>query len=433
MSDVTTVPFRRDTFEYLGVDIDGDTVRAHYRLDDLTFTETVTFDDGGTMTDAARAVVDVWYLVAGLSYYKAGAARHINLGTTNVGPAGRELLRACLVEGLGEFAVRNNLWLDDVTIEGGAEPTAVDYASDSTSVLTPFGGGIDSIVTVEELRPHVDQTLFVVSPAAGRFDPLEASAAVTTLPIARASRTLDSAIRTPGPSFFLGHVPVTAMVTLLAATSAVRTGRGGVAMSNEHSASVPNLVRDGEPVNHQWSKSWAAEQLISAAVAERLGRGLTVASVLRDRSELWVAERFAGLTDYHPVFRSCNRAFTHDPAARAANWCGECDKCLFINLVLAPFLPRPRLREIFGHEPLAKIELRPQLATLVGLGLDHKPFDCVGDPDECAGALAAVASDPAYADVPWLAEVAAQAGADRTLSELLEPQGVTGVPQTWIS
>ena len=64
--------------------------------------------------------------------------------------------------------------------------------------------------------------------------------------------------------------------------------------------------------------------------------------MLRPRSELWVAQRFAGLPAYHPSFRSCNRAFHIDPGARRLDTgAAQCDKCCFIDLILAP-VPGPR-------------------------------------------------------------------------------------------
>jgi len=95
-------------------------------------------------------------------------------------------------------------------------------------------------------------------------------------------------------------------------------------------------------INHQWSKSWNAENLIAAALAERVGDELVVASYLRDRSELWVAQVFSELEQYHHVFELQPR-LRQAPGERATQWCGECDKCLFVNLVLAPFLSRPAL------------------------------------------------------------------------------------------
>jgi hypothetical protein len=184
-------------------------------------------------------------------------------------------------------------------------------------------------------------------------------------------------------------------------------------------------------VNHQWSKSWVAEELIARAVRERVGENLVVASFLRDRSELWVAQKFSERSEYHHVFRSCNRAFSQDQTQRLSNWCGVCDKCLFINLVLAPFLSRAQLRSIFNAEPLADPSLEEQLRSLVGIGLDHKPFECVGDPDESAVALVKVAALEEWADVASLGATALLASPDRTIEELLERQGPSRVPAHW--
>jgi hypothetical protein len=424
---------RAELFRYVDLEVSPDTLTAIYELDDRTFVETVTFEGVKSLeSPAVVALAQLWYLIAGLSYYKAGAARRIDVGTTPLGTQGRRLLKAALSDGLGEFAYRNQLPLSDVTIEGrtGVEP--YEPFLDSNRVLTPFGGGIDSVVTVEQLRGHVDQALFVVSPSAGRFAPLEATAAVTGLDVIRASRTLDPQIVRGDDSFFNGHVPVTTMITLLAAVAAVASGRGGVALSNEHSSSVANLRWYNSDINHQWSKSWNAEHLIASAIAERVGDELVVASYLRDRSELWVADVFATLEQYHHVFRSCNRAFTQDPDERASQWCGECDKCLFVNLVLAPFLSRAQLHDIFSSEPLSDPALDAQLRTLVGLGAEHKPFECVGDPDESAVALTEVSRHEDWRDVTALGDLARELGTEQEVDDLLEPQGSSRVPAHWL-
>jgi hypothetical protein len=134
---------------------------------------------------------------------------------------------------------------------------------------------------------------------------------------------------------------------------------------------------------------------------------------------------------FHHVFRSCNRAFTQASGERAQNWCGECDKCLFINLILAPFLSRSALLEIFASEPLANPDLQGQLRALVGVGLDHKPFECVGDPDESAVALKRVSELEEWADVAFIGELAALASPDRDFNELLEREGTSRVPAHW--
>ena len=427
-----TMTRRARRFTYAGLDITDDAITGHFDLDGRAFRETVVLEGAGSLrASPAAAVAPLWYLLAGLSYYKVGAPPLVDLGETPVGPRGVALLRAALVDGLGEYAYRNALTLDDVVIEGGRPSTPAAATLDPSRVVVPFGGGIDSVVSVEALSAHLDQALFIVSPASGRFTVLDETAAVTGRPVLRATRAIDPQVLRADDAQLRGHVPVTAMITLLAAMVAVSTGRGGVVMSNERSASVPNLRVGAREVNHQWSKSLAAEELIGAALDEVVGPPLTVASLLRDRSELWVAQAFSRLPQYHRVFRSCNRAFTQDPAARATGWCGECDKCLFIDLVLAPFVERTALRAMLGVEPLSDPDRLGALAALVGLGEHHKPFACVGDPDESATALAATAHLAAWSDVPALATLASRAPS-APLDDLLEPRGRTRAPAHWL-
>lgn len=430
-----SVPQRAARFTYLHLEIVGSTLRGHYECDGVTYRETVEFSHSlDTNSHAVRAVAELWFLMAGLSYYKARAAHTIDVGSLPLGKAGRSLLQAGVIDGLGEFAFRNGLDLSDVAIVGGDEVVVSEPTVDPLSVLVPFGGGIDSVVTVRALARRLTPALFVVSPPSGLFEPLEETAALMQLPVQRATRTLDPQITSPSAQVFNGHVPVTAMVTLLAVTSAVASGRGGVVMSNEHSASVPNLTHAGREVNHQWSKSFQAERLIADAIAERCGDKLTVASFLRDKSELWVAREFAHSSDVLTTFRSCNRAFRQDRAERAQTWCGECDKCLFINLVLAPFVPANTLDVIFhGRPPIRRRDMEGALRTLVGLGSEKKPFECVGDPDECAVALHVVSEMAEYADCDHLRGIDSELSHDRSLDELLANQGGSRVPAPWLS
>ena len=229
---------RPGTLRYVGLDVEPARLRAHYDLDGRAFTEVVTLEGTGDLTGAsARAIATLWYLIAGLSYYKTAAPGRVDLGTTPVGPRALALLRAAIVDGLGEFAYRNALDLSDVDVVGAAAATPAPIELDPTRVLTPFGGGIDSIVTVETLADDLDQALFVVSPDRGRFAALEAAAAATGRPVVRATRSLDPSLLAGDPAFLRGHVPVTAMVTLLGALAAVASGRGGVVMKTHLSHS----------------------------------------------------------------------------------------------------------------------------------------------------------------------------------------------------
>jgi hypothetical protein len=197
-------------------------------------------------------------------------------------------------------------------------------------------------------------------------------------------------------------------------------------MSNERSSSSPTLVVDGREVNHQWSKSLACEELLRAAIGEQLVGGPDYASALRDRSELWVAAEFSRHDAYLDTFMSCNRAFRQDPATRATRWCGECDKCLFTDLVLAPFVGRARLEAIFdGREPMGDPARVHDLEVLCGVVATARPFECVGDAGECATALVAAAAREDRADQAHLAALAARCAGAASLDELLVVGGPT--------
>ncbi len=427
-----------DPFVYLGFEVAPDgTIAGHYGLGQRTFTERWSIGHGTDLSHPATMAAISWlYLFAGVSYYKALAPSVVDTGMIALTEAERSFLRTYYLEGLGEFAHRNGLDLSDLEVRGPllehrqpVHPPAALFGP-----LIPFGGGIDSIVTVEQVRAaQVAGRLFVASPPGQLFEAIEAPAMVTGFDLIRATRELDPAIRrSAAEGYFNGHVPVTAVISALAVVAAVALGHEAVLMSNEHSASDPNLIEDGRAINHQWSKSLAFEEGFAQILDETFDGRLDYCSVLRARTELWVAERFARYDRYHHVFRSCNKAFTQDPATRAATWCGRCDKCCFIDLILAPFVDRATLVAIFsGTEPLEQPDLRSVFEDLVGIGTT-KPFECVGDVGECRAALALAAARPDRASNATLAQLANAAPFNGDPLALLEPQGIDHVDPRFV-
>ncbi|TMC07065.1 MAG: hypothetical protein E6J41_16990 [Chloroflexi bacterium] len=250
--------------------------------------------------------------------------------------------------GLAEFAYRNGLSLRD-HLEFAWEPSAPD--SDPVAIdlprrtCVPVGGGKDSIVTLECLKQSgEDVTAF----ALGSAEPIAACIATAGVPALRVHRRLDSQLFALNQNGALnGHVPITGILSTIVLAAAVLAGCDTVAMSNEHSASVPNLVADGVEVNHQYSKSLDFEGMLADYLCSRITPGLSYFSLLRPLSEIEIARRFAGSPQYLPVFRSCNAAFKQSPTERARTWCGNCPKCRFVFLAL-----RVR-RAVWPEEPQA--------------------------------------------------------------------------------
>jgi hypothetical protein len=450
---------RGQVFRYEGFTADGDSgvLSCRYSLDGREFTERVTLAPGPRWsTGAARAAARLVYLLAGVSYYKTAAPPVIDFGDSALTHNELAFLREYYVQGLGEFAYNNQLDLEGVAFTGSdppqtpavhertPRPSEPSRPPGSRRALVPFGGGIDSIVTVEQVRQHADVALFVANRPGDRFAAIEAPAAVTGLPVVRAEREIDpQLLRSAELGFLNGHVPVTGILSAIAVLAAVLEERDAVVMSNEWSASIPTLEYQGRPVNHQFSKSEAFEAAFRDVLA---GAGEQAAgpdrlpeyfSWLRDRTELWVGREFAALEPYHGSFRSCNKAFYSDPARRFDHWCGQCDKCCFIDLILAPFLPAAALRHIFEvtGEPLANPELAPKFRALLGAGA--KPFECVGEVNECRAAVLLAARRADRATGKLLAELAAEvagwpdAPTSADAEAMLRPVGRNFIPAAY--
>jgi hypothetical protein len=473
---------RGRVFRYDGYDLEPDAGRltCRYSLDGLAFAEVVDFPGhagagAGRWDDPAVDAAARWvFLLAGVSYYKTAAPPVVELPSTPLRPAERAFLRDVYLDGLGEFAYRNGLDLSDLRIEapeaaggstgrepadtagpadgGAADRAATDReaAGSAASVraaggadsarhgatkrpLVPFGGGIDSIVTVELVRPLADAALFVVSRPGDRFAAIERPLAVTGLPVVRAERRIDDQVlRSAELGFLNGHVPVTGILSAIGVMAAALDGRDALVMSNEWSSSIGNLDVGGRTVNHQWSKSLAFETAFRDVLGSTVP-GVDYFSRLRPYTELFIAERFSHLDAYHLAFQSCNRGFHIDPARRLDHWCGRCDKCVFIDLILAPFLEAERLAEVFGgREPLADPDLMPRFEALVDTSGALKPWECVGEVNECRAAVALAVQRPDRKESPVLTALADELG-DRVpnadeIAAMLVPVGDHRIP-----
>ena len=436
---MSTAPFRYDGYQ---IDPGRGLLTCRYSVGDYQFSEQVTVpaEPGQWARDEVRQAARLVFLLAGVSYYKTAAPPVIDLGDTAVTDTERAFLRSFYTEGLAEFGYRNHLDLSGLRIEGPARPGGTEALARPDDArpgrpLVPFGGGIDSIVTVEMIRARAEPALFIVSRPGDRFDAIERPAAVTGLPILRAEREIDpQLLRSRELGFLNGHVPVTGIISAIAVLAATLDGRDAVVMSNEWSASIPTLEVNGTPVNHQYSKSGTFEAAFRGVLADIPAPMPQYFSWLRDRTELWVGREFAALEAYHGSFRSCNKAFYSDPARRFDHWCGQCDKCCFIDLILAPFIPAADLRRIFAQtgEPLDDPGLAGKFLALLGAG--RKPFECVGEVNECRAAVLLAAQRDDRAGAGLLKRLAAQVAgwpdgpSEAEIAAMLRPVGENFIP-----
>lgn len=377
------------------------TIELEYALDDAyTFTEVLRLpvpSDQELDLDALSSLLDLLHWVAGVSYYKTAAPPQVICETGAPPPHTAAYLEALYSKGLGEFAVVNDLGrIPRPSFSARpAPPPLVLPDRVPERVLVPVGGGKDSIVALEIVRRSgLPFRLFSV-----RDDPaMQRTAAAAQVPRLVVERKLPlELLRELNTNGALnGHVPITAIIACAALLTAAVHGFDTVTLANERSASEANTTYDGVAINHQFSKSAEAEELLRAAAYEA-APGVDIFSILRPASELAIARRFAELGRYHRAFTSCNAIFRLDPELRRASWCADCPKCRFVFLVLAPFLEPDHLASIFGSAMLDDETQYEGFALLTATG-GHKPFECVGEEQESLAAISLLADDPRWRD-----------------------------------
>lgn len=414
-------PAAFNAFRFLSRELDAQGhVTLRYALDEqISFVEEFDIPIDRVLSAADRERVDgllsLLHWVAGVSYFKTAAPLEVICESGEPRAAAAALLEALYSEGLGEFAFTNAL---DELPRPRFPIASADAASrprrapepELRRVLVPVGGGKDSAVAIEIMRHSgLEVGLFSI----GEAPPILRTAEAAGLPHLIAQRRLDPQLSELNRTGALnGHVPITAIVSLVALLTAALNGFDAVAMANERSASAGNLSWDGIEVNHQFSKGLRAERLLSAALAE-VGAGVRLFSILRPASELAIARAFARMERYHQAFTSCNAIFRIDPALRAASWCCDCPKCRFVFLALAPFSSPEHLREVFGRDLLDEEDQLEGFALLTATG-GHKPFECVGEEQESLAAIRMLAEDER-----WKSHAVVR----RLVAEVLDVQG----------
>ena len=286
--------------------------------------------------------------------------------------------------GLGEFYYTNEIdeTIDDfmtfkcLSDNPGNPPkfkTNFDLKDNTRpKVMVPVGGGKDSVVSIELLKGNADVNCYVIN-SRGATDETIKVAELTDNTI-YAKRTLDKNMLDLNAKGYLnGHTPFSALVAFSSIIAGYLNGLSYVALSNESSANESTVA--GSYVNHQYSKSYEFEEDFRSYESKFIGSGVYYFSFLRPLAELQIAMLFSKFKKYHGVFKSCNVGSKQDI------WCGHCPKCLFVYIILSPFLKPKELDSIFGKRLFEDDTLMEDFDKLCGI-LPEKPFECVGSRDE---------------------------------------------------
>lgn len=376
-------------------------IRRHATLE---FTEKLILPRFSPARQAASAelehrLYDQLLLMLGVSYWKLYCPGAIDTGAVTLTAPQATFWNTVYTKGLGEFFYKNKIdfrGLVQFPYRGTSSPAPVSCPADDRC-LVQLGGGKDSVVTSELLvrqkRPFVFACLNP-KPVHERMAKLIGN------PLVTAKRVIDPRLLELNRmgDVYNGHVPISAIYAFVDLILAALGGYRYIIASNEESANYGNVTYLGDQINHQWSKSSEFEQLFIDYVARFITSDITYFSLLRPLTEIHIVKLFAGFPKYFGVFTSCNTNFriAKEPARL---WCGACPKCAFVFLLLAAYLPRQMVFEIFGKDLFTDFSLLSTFKALLGLGA-FKPFECVGTPAESRFALWTVMEKDTYeADV----------------------------------
>lgn len=263
----------------------------------------------------------------------------------------------------------------------------------SDGCIIPVGGGKDSVVTLSILKKLKDKSYcYIINPRGATTDTAKVSGFENRTIAAR--RTLDkNMLRLNSEGFINGHTPFSAIVAFSSIIAGIINGVKYVALSNESSANE-STVSDSY-VNHQYSKSFEFEYDFHIYEEKYIKSGVYYFSLLRPLSEYQIAKLFAKQKQFYSIFKSCNTG------SKQNIWCGNCPKCLFVFIILSPFMTDTELSEIFGSNLLDKQNLLDTFKKLVGI-LPEKPFECVGSREEINFALKNAVKMYDGKDLPYL-------------------------------
>ena len=318
-----------------------------------------------------------------VSYWKITCSPNVNIKNIYLSSKQIDWWKKLYFYGLGEFFYKNGIKTNieefmNITT-GYTKLQKINVNEEFTGALVPIGGGKDSIVTLDIIKDDFkDNMCYVINPRGATEETVE-MAGYKDNQKCYVKRTLDKNMLELNKKGFLnGHTPFSSIVAFSAIIVAYLNNKKYIVLSNEASANESTIYE--EEVNHQYSKSYEFEKDFNEYVQENILDNIHYFSLLRPISEYQIAKHFAKLPKFYNIFKSCN------VGSKENKWCANCPKCLFVYIILSPFISKKDLINIFGEDLLNKQNLKGTMEMLSGLQ-KNKPFECVGSRDEVNTAI----------------------------------------------
>ncbi len=372
------------TFVYHGFDAvpvkDGFRVTYRFEIPDLTeFSPewVFPFPEADLTDPALRGLLFSLGMTELVSYWKCCCPEEIVVECGTLTGEQTAFWKKLYYNGLGEFFYRNDIDVNRdtfVTLSSRGETYAAKEKEGLNGALIAVGGGKDSVVSLELTKKlAMAKSVHILNPKRANIETARIAGYGDDRSVCPKRTIAPELLELNKQGFLNGHTPFSAILAFSTTISAYLSGKKYVVLSNESSANE-STVGD---VNHQYSKSLEFEKDFREYVKAFLPCGVEYFSLLRPFAEIRIARDFARYPSYFPAFLSCNLGSKTD------SWCGVCPKCLFVYLMLFPFIGHEKVNGIFGRDLANDKDRIPDLRKLLGVD-PEKPFECVGSREEAA-------------------------------------------------
>ena len=315
-------------------------------------------------------------LIELVSYFKCTCSPNVIIEAGYLSEEQISWFKKLYYYGLGEFLYLNHIDISEddlMNIQCASFPQTISIPHyQGVGNLVPIGGGKDSLVSLELLKDYYkDNHCFIINPKPVTTSCAEAGGYQSDRIIGVKRINDKNLINLNQRGFLNGHTPFSAVVAFLSYLTAYIYGKKYIVLSNEASANEATVL--DTKINHQYSKTYEFENDFNCYTQKFFGIDIHYFSLLRPLSEFQIALLFSNYPKYHFIFRSCNVGSKNEKW----EWCCHCPKCLFVYIILSPFLYPDKLVSIFGEDLYSNKELLPIFLELLGYS-ETKPFECVG-------------------------------------------------------
>lgn len=326
-------------------------------------------------------------MIEAISYVKCTCSPNIIIKAGFLDKEQIEWFKKLYYYGLGEFLYTNGIDISldelfDFQIEGEKlelEPNNFSFEGN----LIPIGGGKDSVVTLELLKNEKHNDCFILNPKEANLK-CACVAGYDNSNTITVNRTIDKRLLELNKQGFLnGHTPFSSLVAFITYLVAYIYKKKNIVLSNEASANEATVL--GTKINHQYSKTYEFENDFNEYTSKYFNLDIKYFSMLRPLTEYQIGMLFSTYEKYHQVFKSCNVGSKD----KTWNWCCNCPKCLFVFIILSPFLYKDKLVQMFGEDLFEREDLKETFVELLGYA-QTKPFECVGTYSEVRYAVSRV-------------------------------------------